>query len=620
MTKKIFKITCLVMAIVMMSFVLASCSLFQVNEERYRSETAFEVGDVSVTVGDFADFYANTMAQYLDYGYDMQTVWDSLGNQLLLNFIVLNEIKSDSSWKGVAQNPYGDVASKYENAQYLTKSSDMELLLKNVRASLYETLDGLVETELSNTYKFAQATEEEDRPLNVLEPGVDFVVGAGALAATDFKDDLETLDEYLDMFKACQLDDFNSIINTYVFDESTEGLTKAVQKLNDRIEQEEGVEEGDEGYKTISTTEYINAQKSALNSMVRVVDESYYGWTMEQFIDNQLESAILSRLAQEYAEKAYVDIEAEILTRLKSKLDELVANKQEYYALYPSAFAEDITNLSDDSFLYFVPQQHEGEYAFVKNLLVQFSEEQMAELKQYERFGKDSAQYKMARINIALQLDATDYNSEMVDGEYSKVENIFKLENGEVVLNDTVLKTALENMATPGNISQRNVDFDKLIDQYNEDPGMQGTAYDYVLRVKEPDVAEKADAWVAEFSLAGRKAIANGLGSYEIAVTDYGVHIVYFSGYVTADSFNFDDETELYTPGTATYRFFKTYYDAVKDTLYDRLFEELTEEYKETKITLNDKVMNKLLKEYGFELNWEHDESSEEEHNHDHNH
>ena len=61
MTKKIFKITCLVMAIIMMSFVLASCSLFQVNEERYRSETAFEVGDVSVTVGDFADFYANTM-------------------------------------------------------------------------------------------------------------------------------------------------------------------------------------------------------------------------------------------------------------------------------------------------------------------------------------------------------------------------------------------------------------------------------------------------------------------------------------------------------------------------------------------------------------------------------
>ena len=620
MTKKIFKITCLVMAIVMMSFVLASCSLFQVNEERYRSETAFEVGDVSVTVGDFADFYANTMAQYIDYGYDMQTVWDSLGDQLLLNFIVLNEIKSDPSWVGANQSPYGDVASNYKNAQYLTKSGDMELLLKNVRASLYESLDSLVETELSNAYTFAEATEEEDRPLNVLEPGVDFVLGAGALAATDFEDDVEALDEYLDLFRSCQLDDFTSIVNTYVFEESSEGLEEVLQKLNDRIEQEEGVEEGDEDYKAVSKTEYINAQKSALNSMVRVVDESYYGWTLEQFIDNQLESAILSRLAQEYAEKAYVDIEAEVLTRLKSKLDELVANKQEYYALYPSAFAEDITSLSDESFLYFVPQQYKNEYAFVKNLLVQFSDEQLEDLAQYERFGKDSAQYKTARLNIASQLAVTDYNSEKVDGEYSKVENIFKIENGELVLNETVLKTALESMASPSDISQRNIDFDKLIDQYNEDPGMQGTSYDYVLRVKEPDVAETADAWVAEFSLAGRKAIAKGLGSYEIAVTDYGVHIVYFSGYVTADTFDFDNETELYTPGTATYRFFKAYYDAVKDTLYDRLFEELTEEYKETKITLNNKVLNKLLKEYGFELNWEHDESSEEEHNHDHNH
>ena len=129
MTKKIFKITCLVMAIIMMSFVLASCSLFQVNEERYRSETAFEVGDVSVTVGDFADFYANTMAQYLDYGYDMQTVWDSLGNQLLLNFIVLNEIKSDSSWKVLSNSTA--FMHRYSNitaAIYHRRSNQLTLL------------------------------------------------------------------------------------------------------------------------------------------------------------------------------------------------------------------------------------------------------------------------------------------------------------------------------------------------------------------------------------------------------------------------------------------------------------------------------------------------------------
>ncbi|MBR5250949.1 MAG: hypothetical protein IKV38_02915, partial [Clostridia bacterium] len=122
---------------------------------------------------------------------------------------------------------------------------------------------------------------------------------------------------------------------------------------------------------------------------------------------------------------------------------------------------------------------------------------------------------------------------------------------------------------------------------------------------------EEADAWVAEFSKAGRVAISRGLGSYELAVTDYGVHIVYFSGYVTADNFDFSDEAQLYTPGTATYRFFKAYYDAVKEDIYNKVFEELLEETKAHDITYNDKVMNKLLKDYGFELNWD------EEHDHE---
>ena len=178
----------------MVTLLLASCSLFQVNQERYRAETAFEVGNVKVTVGDFVDFYSNTMKQYLDSGYDVQTVWDSLGDQLLLNFVILNEIRSYANPIGVPQDPYGEFAQQYENAQYLTNANDMELILKNVRVSLYQSLDNLVESELANTYTFEEATEEEDRPLNVLEPDVDFIIGPGAWAAADFEDNEEELE------------------------------------------------------------------------------------------------------------------------------------------------------------------------------------------------------------------------------------------------------------------------------------------------------------------------------------------------------------------------------------------------------------------------------------------
>jgi len=617
MTKKLFKTMGLVMAIVMMTMILASCSLFQVNQDRYRKETAFEVGDVKVEVGDFVDFYSNTMKQYLDSGYDVQTVWDSLGDQFLLNYIILNEIKGNDSWGGVEQNPYGDFAKQYENAQYLLESGDMELLLKNVRVSLYQSIDSLVESELANTYTFNEVTAEEDRPLNVLEPNVDFMIGAGALAAGDFEDDVESLDEYLANFKSCELTDFNAIVNSYVMEEGSQGLEEVVAKLNERVVQEEGVEEGDEDYKVISEKEYVEAQKSSLNSIVRVVKETYNGWTMEQFLNSQVETAILSRLAQQYAEKQYADIEAEVLLRLKEKLNMILADKVEYYALYPDAFAEEITALDESSFVTYVPEKYKNQYAYVKNMLIQFSDEQLEELSQYERFGKNSQEYLTARNNIALRLSATDYLADKVDGEYVKVENVFTMQNGEIVLANTALKQQLNNMTSVINIKQRNADFNAIIDRYNEDPGMQGMAYDYVLKVEEPDLADDADAWVAEFAAAGRRAVKRGLGSYEIAVTDYGVHIVYFSGFVTADEFDFDDESELYTPNTATYRFFKTYYDAVKESIYNKVFEEIIAEYKAHDVTINEKVVNKLLKEYGFELNWEEDHDHEEDHVHE---
>ena len=235
MAKKLLKIMCLAIAIIMMSSIFASCSLFQINEERYRAEVAFEVGDVKVKVGDFVDYYSNTMKQYIDSGYDVQTVWDSLGDQFLLNYVVLNHIKGDASWQGVAQNPYGDLAQEYENAQYLLNEGDMELLLKNVRLALYQSIDNLVVTELGNTYTFAEEETEEDRPLNVLEEGVDFTIGAGALSAADFKTDVDEIDEYLGKFEQIDLSSFEDMVNAYLLDVNADGLTEILADLNKRV-------------------------------------------------------------------------------------------------------------------------------------------------------------------------------------------------------------------------------------------------------------------------------------------------------------------------------------------------------------------------------------------------
>ncbi len=610
MAKKIIRITSLILVVVLSAALLAGCSLFVLNNQRYRAETAITVGDVEITVGDFIDFYNNTMNQYVQNGYDAQTVWNALGNQLLMNYIIFDTIKkeaADNNWIGVTQNaPYDAVAQKYDTAQYLLDADDIQLLLKNVRKSLYDSLNSLVETELSNKYTLNEAEKEEERALNVLDK---YNIYEGALTDADFENDIEKVNEELALYKDCDYTSFESIVNNYVFDEEDEKVSPLLAKLNKRVKQDEGIEEGDEGYKQISAKEFVTAQKAALNSLIRSVKTNYFGWSLAEFLDFQMKSTIFTRLTQEYMVNKYKDIEInDVLTRLQNKLDNIVLSKQEYYNLYPSKFVEDVGKLSKDNFLYYVPQQYQNKYAYVKNLLVQFTEEQKEQLAEYERFGKNSEAYLNFRNQLATELVATDYTSQKDDkGEYTtKIENIFKLVGGEIKLTaDTVLSNALNSLPANTDMKLRNTGFDRLIDKYNEDPGMQGKAYDYVLRVDEPDKAGKADSWAKEFSAAGRKAVKEGLGKYEIAVTDFGVHIVYFSGYVAADTFDFEDQNELYTTNTATYRFYRAFYDDVKADIYNERFQVIIDRYfEEGKIKVINKNLKKLLKEYGFKIEW----------------
>ena len=124
-----------------------------------------------------------------------------------------------------------------------------------------------------------------------------------------------------------------------------------------------------------------------------------------------------------------------------------------------------------------MPAQYENEYAFVKNLLISFSDEQKAVLEHYGNvYGKNSETYLAKRDELATQIKATDFKSEKdEDGEYAKLENIFTISEGEVTFADSVLKTALEAVSKPQ-------DFAALIDRYNEDPGAQGATYDYVVK------------------------------------------------------------------------------------------------------------------------------------------
>lgn len=601
MTKKVTRIFCIVLVLALTCAFFAGCSMFQINADRYRERTAMTVGEQTITVGALEDFINNNMSNYLNQGYDIQSVWDSLIPQFVMNYVLVDMIKAELPWPQVTQTHA--LASEYPDTDLLRYEYDMEFIMKTVKNSLYSSLDSLVETELNNKYALSAAEEDEDRKENVI-PEDELNLPLGGLTLNDYDDDIEGLDEDLAKYKPDTELTIESILNGYKFEDETDPLLlDALAKFNDRITQNEDAAEEDKV--AFTAKEYMTAQKAAFNSLTRSVEENYYGWTMEQFLDYQVRSTVFNRLAQEYTMVYYEGIETEgegqqlILRKLKEKYENLKAAQEEDFKLHPTKFESFITSLSDTSFIYNVPEQYANEYAFVKNLLISFSEEQLAELEQFGNvYGKNSAVYLAKRNELATQIKATDFESEKdADGEYAKVENVFTIQNGEVVFADSQIKTALEAVTQPK-------DFAALIDRYNEDPGAQGATYDYVVRVKEPDAAGTKDNWVPEFSAAARAAIAEGQGSYKIAVTDYGVHIVYFTDYVKAEIFDF--ENDRYTQGTAAYRFFKTYYDAVKATVYNDIMQANYDSYfDQNKISVENKNIKNILKQLGVEIKWQ---------------
>lgn len=601
MTKKITRLFCMVLALALVCSFVAGCSMFQTNADRYREKTAMTVGEQTITVGALEDFINNNMSSYINQGYDIQTVWDALIPQFVMNYVLVDMLKNDLPWPKVTQTH--SLASEYPDTEYLKNEGDMEFIMKTIKNSLYSSLDSLVETELGNKYKLNAAEEEEERKENVI-PEDELNLPLGGLTLNDYDDDIEGLDEDLAKYRPDNELTIDSILNGYKFeDENDPLLLDALAKINDRIAQNEDA--SDDEKVAFTAKEYMTAQKAAFNSLTRSVENNYYGWSMEQFLDYQIRSTVFNRLAQEYTMVYYERIETEgegqqlILSRLIEKYENLKAAQEEDFRLHPTKFESFVTSLSDTSFIYTVPEQYQNEYAFVKNLLISFTDEQKAVLEYYGNvYGESSAAYLAKRNELATQIKATDFQSEKDDeGEYAKLENIFTIEDGKVVFADSALKTALEAVSGPN-------DFAALIDRYNEDPGAQGSTYDYVIKVKEPDPAGTKDSWVAEFSAASREAIAEGQGSYKIAVTDYGVHIVYFTDFVKAESFDFANER--YTQGTPAYRFFKTYYDAVKATVYNDIMQASYDSYfDQNKISVENKNIKSILKQLGVELKWQ---------------
>lgn len=587
--KKATKILTLILVVVMVLSVFAGCDLIGKDIAKYRSATALEVGSQKITVGKLLDgfnSYYNSYYYYISLGY--LTV-DQL-MEMVVSSLYQQYAKIDSYVSSHDELSH-DLADLCNNAGYLTKE-ELEFCIAYVKYISFQTFDTEVEENIASKFELKNAeAEDTSRDFTEYEDLSDYASYSEYTYQQNYIN--EDMSEYYEKYYAGVDLGNDGSLDAYVYASEAAAQAK-LDEINDRIE-------GDE------KLDFAELQKIQSNVLKRYSSaiKSSYKISLEEFILGQIEDIVSSSIVAKYNYEVYGVLEgdnlADTLNNLKKHLETLTDAQTAGFNINQN-FDAFITSLNSSSFIYNVPEQYADEYVFVKNILIPFSGSQSNILNNLaNRLGStERDEYVRVRNQFAAEVVADDFFSEKdEDGNYAKVENIFTIVDGELAINpDGALGqyfgangvvTAMEGKSQDETIIE-------LMKQYNTDVAQHKAEFDYVVRVGAPDSYQHA--WVDEFVEGSKIAAELGTKHYALAVSSYGVHIIYVVDYVKPQVFNFDADNYLSDTSSPSYKLFANYFSAQSSLLLEENVEQLQKDYAD-KVTVN-KVFGKFLKENGF--------------------
>ncbi|MBQ9715153.1 MAG: hypothetical protein IJV77_01940 [Clostridia bacterium] len=524
---------------------LVGCGLFVLNEDRYRDQVALTVGQETVTLGEVIDYFDANGAAYVQQGYTYQQVWDMMFPVFVQQKVMLNEYKTTFSG---TKNTSTLATAMGGDAQYLT-DSELEYIQKSVYLSFYASLDSLTMSELNADFTFeAESADNEYPEMITHENGY-------SPADSDKELDVKEFDKALEEYVA---QDFVSV--KYVFEENSPILADIVADLNERLVKEKDDDED------VTAADYIKAQNKAVSTVTKNIKNNKK-LTVEEYIAQTIESQIEAQIAKNYLTDLYLANQTEITQDIfNARLDAKIAQATHQYTQNPSSFASFITGLTEDDFVYYVPQQYADQYYYVRSILLPFSDEQTMLLNLAKsRFGAESAQYKDYRKAMADEIEVTD-------------------NDGNEGITPAQVRAEIDT-------SDRN-SFIQATYKYNTDPGMQNPVRGYVVSKDPTDLGFGGTSFVKEFVDASRFAINHGQ-QMTYCVTDYGIHLIWVDGKVVADSISFAERNNYGSEGgSASWRFHQEIYQELKTLFSDEQVATLYNKYKEEgKIVVNSDVI-----------------------------
>lgn len=405
------------------------------------------------------------------------------------------------------------------------------------------------------------------------------------------------MDEYLDKYyKGIDLGN-NTSVDAYVY-QNAEAADVIISEINERMEEGE----------PITFAEYQSTQKKVVEQYKRSVKNTY-DVDFDTFIKNQMADMVSSVIVAKYNFEVYGTIDNENLTDTLAKLQSNYEIKKAAtiteYALKDN-FVSFIEGLSSSSYIYDVPQEYANSYVYVKNILIPFNAKQKAVLKSISNSmggQTTSAEYVKLRNEYATQIIGDDFTSDKDDdGKYTTtIKDIFVIQDDKLVINqsgplaqyfDSNGQVLIPSEGYDSNATKTDVILD-LMKKYNTDTAQHTAQYDYVVRVDETP-AGYTHKWVTEFVDATKYAVQNNQ-DYALAVSEYGVHIIYVSGKVQSRDFVF--ASNYLNTAMPEYRLFKDYFGKQQTKLLNDSLETLKKEYVDNNLIVTEKMFDRFLKD-----------------------
>ncbi|MCM1043588.1 MAG: hypothetical protein NC350_05230 [Corallococcus sp.] len=594
--KKVSKILAITIVAVMLVGVLAGCALFGRETAKYRNTVVATVSNEEIKLGRVVDMFNTYYYQY--YSYLQQGIFniESVFN-MTMEALYSTHMKVDS-YKTSDPQTYAHSYS-YANAKYLTEK-EMEIVLRSVKYSMFSALDSYVESYIvAEVGELGDISEDTSRDFYEYDE-----MTTDTYAEKVYWDNIsnEDADEYFE--KYYESASVTPDIDDYVMTETSAAVR--VEEYNKRLakhfdDNKEKDEEGDAP--TVTASKVVEWQQRALRAYAKTVDLNY-GIDLPTMFNEQVETYILSIIVIKYDFSISSEIEKDAQAfkqRLTDTFNSAKDDTDTAYNLNADNYITFIEGLSNDSYIYSVPEEYKNSYVFVKNLLIPFNEKQLAQLQVFasKSGSTTSDEYLRYRNSLAAEIVAKNFNND--EAEES---GFFKYDSAtnKVLLDENGALAA--KLPNDGTVTPEA--FMELMSDYNTDSaGQHSNLYDYVVRVDGILPSAYSHKWVMEFVEATKDAIAaGGLHHYGIAVSSYGVHIVYYSSNIEAIEFNADN---IYDTHTAEYRYMKTMYSAQLTLLRREDNDRLNDLYKyaeERKITLNNQFY-KLLGNLGIEYDFE---------------